>query len=218
MPLLSLFMNPVTAAATLPPVCVVTDCIGVWLYRSSSSRRNVRILVPAILFGVAIAAVIPPCAPKSALLLFICGIGLWSCARVWLARGATGQTTTRLLPGLFRGTITGIACFITHSGAPPSQAYLLPQRLPKLEFVGTVSISFAVGNLVKIPACRSIGQLDGLHRQLIGGLALAGIAGTFAGRWPTGRLPEALCVRRIRTLRLALSGRLLVKGGLQLLG
>ncbi|EEX15563.1 hypothetical protein CSE45_0990 [Citreicella sp. SE45] len=81
-----------------------------------------------------------------------------------------------------------------------------------------MSISFAVRNLVKIPDCRSIGQLDGLHRQLIGGLPLAGIAGTFAGRRRTGRLPEPLCVRRIRTLLHALSGRLPVKSGLQLLG
>jgi len=81
-----------------------------------------------------------------------------------------------------------------------------------------VAISFAVGNLVKIPAYWSIGQLDGLHWQLIGGLALAGIAGTFAGRWLTARLPEALYMRLIRTLLLALSVLLLIKGGLQLLG
>lgn len=217
-PLLSLFMNPVTAAATLLPVYVVTDWIGVWLYRRSYSRRNVRILVPAILFGVAIATVITPYTPESALLLFTGGIGLWYCARVWLARGVPEQTKARLLPGLFWGTITGIASFITHSGAPPSQVYLLPQRLPKLEFAGTVAISFAVGNLVKIPAYWSIGQLDGLHWQLIGGLALAGIAGTFAGRWLTARLPEALYMRLIRTLLLALSVLLLIKGGLQLLG
>ncbi|WP_289149849.1 sulfite exporter TauE/SafE family protein [uncultured Salipiger sp.] len=129
-PLLSLFMNPVTAAATLLPVYVVTDWIGVWLYRRSCSHRNVRILVPAILFGVAIATVITPYTPESALLLFTGGIGLWYCARVWLARGVPEQTKARLLPGLFWGTITGIASFITIPARPRARSTCCPSACP----------------------------------------------------------------------------------------
>lgn len=217
-PMLSLFMNPVTAAATLLPVYVATDWIGVWLYRREWSRRNVYILVPSILLGVAIATVITPYTPEWALLIFTGFIGLWYCWRRWRHRGIELQKTeAEILPGLFWGTITGIASFITHSGAPPSQAYLLPQRLPKLEFAGTVAISFAIGNLVKLPAYWSIGQMDGLRWGLIAALAVTGILGTVAGRWLTKRLPDQTYMKVIEVMLFVLSIILLIKGGIDLM-
>lgn len=216
-PMLALFMNPVTAAATLLPVFVATDWIGVWLYRRSFSRRNVLILVPSILFGVAIATVITPYTPEWALLIFTGLIGLWYCWRRWLKRGTLDKTEARNAPGIFWGTITGIASFITHSGAPPSQAYLLPQRLPKLEFAGTVAISFAIGNLVKLPAYWAIGQFSGLHWGLVAGLCAAGIAGTYGGRWLTTWLRDETYMKVIESMLFLLSVILLIKGGMEFL-
>ena len=217
-PMLALFMNPIKAAATLLPVYIVTDWIGVWLYRRDFSRRNVQILVPAILLGVAIATLITPYVSEGALLVFTGAIGLWYCARAWFRRASTEVQEARVLPGLFWGTITGIASFITHSGAPPSQAYLLPQRLPKLQFAGTVAISFAIGNLVKLPAYYAIGQLEGLNWPLIAGLALTGIIGTYFGRWLTHLLPEAVYMRTIQGMLLILSVILLWRGGVEMMG
>ncbi len=215
-PLLALFMNPVKAAAMLLPVYIVTDWVGVWLYRKSFSKRNLLILTPSILLGVGIATLITPYTPEYALLIFTGLIGLWYCLRSWLKRGSTEKTEAKVVPGIFWGTLTGIASFITHSGAPPSQAYLLPQKLPKLEFAGTVAISFAIGNLVKLPAYWSIGQLDGLNWTLIAGLAVAGIAGTFIGRWLTGKLDEANYVKVIQAMLFILSIILLGRGVLEM--
>ncbi|MBT9386841.1 sulfite exporter TauE/SafE family protein [Pseudooceanicola sp. CBS1P-1] len=216
-PMLALFMNPVKAAATLLPVYIVTDWIGVWLYRRDFSARNIWILTPSILFGVAIATVITPYTPEPALLIFTGLIGVWYCGRAWLGRASTEKTEARVAPGIFWGTLTGIASFITHSGAPPSQAYLLPQKLGKLEFAGTIAISFAVGNLVKLPAYYAIGQLDGLNWGLIAGLALAGIIGTIGGRALTKVLPEHTYVRMIQVMLLILSVILLARGGAQII-
>ncbi|WP_172327157.1 sulfite exporter TauE/SafE family protein [Mangrovicoccus sp. HB161399] len=217
-PMLALFMNPVKAAATLLPVYIVTDWIGVWLYRKDFSKPNVLILTPAILLGVAIATVITPYTPESALLIFTGCIGIWHIARSWLKRAEEDAVPPRVLPGVFWGTLTGIASFITHSGAPPSQAYLLPQRLPKLTFAGTIAIAFAIGNLVKLPAYAAIGQLDGLHWGLIAALAVAGVAGTYAGRWLTHQLPEQVYMKTIQAMLGVLSAVLLARGGLMLAG
>lgn len=217
-PMLALFMNPITAAATLLPVYIVTDWIGVWLYRRHFSRRNVLILTPSIVLGVAIATVITPYTPEYALLIFTGLIGLWYCIRAWLKRGNLEKHAAKLGPGIFWGTITGIASFITHSGAPPAQAYLLPQRLDKLEFAGTVAICFAFGNLVKLPAYFAIGQLDGLNWLLVAVLAVAGISGTFIGRWLTHVLPQATYMRVIQIMLFVLSIILLAKGGVEMLG
>ena len=216
-PMLALFMNPVTAAATLLPVYIVTDWIGVWLYRKDYSRPNLVILVPSILLGIAIATVITPWTPEPLLLIFTGLIGLWYTVRSWLTRGVETATRAAWGPGLVWGTITGIASFITHSGAPPVQAYLLPQRLPKLEFAGTIAISFAIGNAVKLPAYWSIGQLDGLDWPLIAGLSVSGILGTLCGRWLTRVLPERTYVSVLKTLLLFLSVILLGRGAYLLL-
>ncbi|MCI5039678.1 MAG: sulfite exporter TauE/SafE family protein [Donghicola eburneus] len=214
-PMLALFMNPVKAAATLLPVYIVTDWIGVWLYRQHYSKRNLLILTPSILLGVAIATFITPYTPEYALLIFTGLIGLWFCARAWLKPGATEKQEAKVLPGVFGGTLTGIASFITHSGAPPSQAYWLPQKLPKLEFAGTIAIAFAIGNLVKLPAYWAIGQLDGLNWGLIAALAASGVAGTFAGRYITGILSEAVYMKVIQIMLFVLSILLLIRGGLE---
>ena len=221
-PLLALFMNPVTAAALLLPVYILTDWVGVWLYRKDFSTRNLLILTPAMLFGIAIATLITPYTPESVLLIFTGLIGLWHTLRVWLRawlrRGPHPQTEAHILPGIFWGTLTGIASFITHSGAPPAQAYLLPQGLSRLTFAGTIAIAFAIGNLVKLPAYWAIGQLDGLNWGLIGALSVAGLAGTFAGRWLVARLSDAHYMRVIQILLFVLSVILLIRGTLTLTG
>lgn len=217
-PMLALFMNPVTAAATLLPVYVVTDWIGVWLYRKHYSLKNLLIFTPALLLGVLIATVITPYTPEPALLIFTGLIGLWYCTRKWLQRGQEIEPTVpRLVPGIFWGVLTGIASFITHSGAPPAQAYLLPQRLPKLQFAGTVAIAFAIGNLSKLPAYWAIGQMDGLRWGLIVALAATGIIGTYIGRWLTHVLPERIYILVLETMLLILSAILLTRGGYQLI-
>ncbi|TMV85849.1 sulfite exporter TauE/SafE family protein [Thioclava sp. BHET1] len=211
-PMLALFMNPVKAAAILLPVYIVTDWVGVWLYRKNYSLPNIKILTPSIVFGVGIATIITPYTSEAALLIFTGAIGLWHTLRTWFSKGSDTAREPRVLPGVFWGTLTGIASFVTHSGAPPSQAFLLPQKLPKLQFAGTIAIAFAIGNLVKLPAYWAIGQLHDLNWALIAGLAVAGIAGTFLGRFLTRILSEATYSRLIQILLFLLSITLLGRG------
>jgi uncharacterized protein len=194
----------------------VTDWVGVWLYRHHFSKRNLLILTPALLLGIAIATLVTPYTPEAVLLIVTGAIGLWHCLRTWLRRGDIASTEARVLPGIFWGVLTGITSFITHSGSPPAQAYLMPQRLPRLEFAGTIAICFAIGNLVKLPAYWSIGQLDGLDWPLIAGLAVTGILGTLIGRYVTKRLSETAYRRIIMLLLFALSLILLFRGTLEL--
>ena len=216
-PMLALVMSPVEAAATLLPVYLVTDWVSVWLYRRDYSRRNLTILIPAMLFGVVLATLLTPVLPEAALLLATGAIGFWFLARDWMNRAVTVPTPAGILPGLFWGTITGITSFITHSGGPPSQAYLLPQRLPKLVFAGTIAIAFTVGNLAKLPGYWVIGALDRLDWGLTALLIAAGICGTFLGRRIVEILPEDAYRTAIKALLLLLSVVLVTKGTLGLL-
>lgn len=204
-PMLALFMNPIQAAAILLPVFLATDWVAVWLYRRNYSGRNLAILIPAMLLGILLATVITPWTPESGLLLVTGFIGLWYVARSWLGRATTATVPARVGPGLFWGVLTGVTSFITHSGSPPSQAYLLPQRLPRLEFAGTIAIAFAVGNLAKVPGYWALGAFEALDLALTATLIGAGVIGTVAGRWIVGRLHDATYARVIEGLLLALS-------------
>ncbi len=211
-PALALTMGPIQAAALLLPVYIVTDWVAVWLYRRDFSARNVAILAPAMLAGTLVSTLaIPYVAPE--LLLLVTGlIGLWYCGRNWLGGGHGPARPARILPGLFWGVLTGISSFITHSGSPPSQAYLLPQRLPKLELAGTIAIIFAIGNLSKLPGYWALGQFDDIDWHLLAYLAVAGIAGTAAGRWLVARLSDRAYIRVIEAMLFALSLLLIWKG------
>ncbi len=212
-PFLALFMNPVEAAAILLPVFLMTDWAAVWIYRRQFSGRNVAILIPAMVFGTAMATLLTPRVPESGLLMATGLIGLWYCGRSWMARGREEATEARVGPGLFWGTLTGIASFIAHSGSPPAQAYLMPQKLPKLRFAGTIAIVFAAGNIAKLPGYWALGALEGLDWSLTAILAATGIFGAAIGRWITGKLPEATYLRVVEALLLSLSVLLLAKAG-----
>ena len=122
-PILALFMNPVVAAALLLPVFMITDWFAVWLYRRDYSGRNIAILVPSILGGIAIATVIVPFTSEALLLAMTGGVGFWYCLRSWFGKGRNAPARPADIPrGVFWGIVTGITTFITHSGAPPSQA------------------------------------------------------------------------------------------------
>lgn len=162
-PFLALFMNPVQAAAILLPVFLVTDWAAVWLYRRDFSGRNLAILIPGMILGTGLATLLTPVLPESGLLLATGLIGMWYVGRSWLARGRAEATPAAVAPGIFLGVLTGIASFITHSGSPPAQAYLMPQKLPKLRFAGTTAIAFAAGNVAKL---RLLGARDPRRSQL----------------------------------------------------
>ena len=73
--------------------------------------------------------------------------------------------------------------------SPPYQIHVLPQRLPKLTFVGTTSLYFAATNVLRIPSYFALGQLTWANLSV--GLALVplAIATNFLGVWLVQRMP-----------------------------
>lgn len=216
-PFLALVMNPVHAAALVLPVLIVTDAAALWLYRKDYSPRNVAILLPAMFLGIAIATIIVPFTPEPLLLAFTGLVGLWTVGRRWFGARDEGVKKAKVVPGLVWGTIAGITTFITHSGAPPTQAYLIPQNLPRLIFAGTMAITFALANFAKIPTYYSLGLFEGLDWKLISVLAAVGIASTFLGRWLVQNMSDPVFMQVIEVLLLILSILLLTKATIGIL-
>lgn len=210
-PILSIIMDPIEAAAMLLPVYLVTDIVALLLYRRGASAINLKILLPSSLVGVALAAIFTPYASESILLIIAGGVGVWFCLKTWLTKSGRKVRPANVWAGSFWGVLTGITSFITHSGGPPLQAFLLPQHLPKAAFIGTLVYTLAWVNFLKLPGYWSAGLLHGFDWELTIFLIIAGICGTYAGRRLAIILPDHVYRRVIEILLFILSLALLAK-------
>jgi len=150
-PILSLVISPMKAAVLLLPIYVISDVVGIWLYRKNFSLPNLKILIPAGVLGVFIGWLTASYISDIAIKLLLGVIGIGFCLNTWLRKQANQATQpAHAGKGLFWGALAGFTSFISHAGAPPFQVYMLPQRLPKAEFAGTATLVFAVINAAKI--------------------------------------------------------------------
>jgi uncharacterized membrane protein YfcA len=181
-PVLALVISPLTAAALLLPIYVVTDMFGLWAYRRMFSGRNLAILAPAAIAGIGFGWATATIVSESHVTLLVGVIGLAYCFDLWRKRHRNLEPRPADVPrGLFWGAITGFTSFVSHAGAPPYQMYVMPQRLPKLVFAGTSAILFAIINAVKLLPYWALGQLnlENLHTAAL--LFPIGIIATLAG-------------------------------------
>tara|TARA_B100001248_G_scaffold210251_1_gene164443 strand:+ start:2832 stop:3593 length:762 start_codon:yes stop_codon:yes gene_type:complete len=145
-------MPPITAAAFLLPILVVTDPFAYWLYRKHVLWRSMNILLAGGLIGMLTGAITIKLITPEALKIFI---GLLALILVGdgLMRHFRKVTEPRILGpiwGLLSGSLAGYSSFLIHSGLPPIAAYLLPQNITRQAFLGTVAVFFSICNFLKI--------------------------------------------------------------------
>ena len=209
-PLLSLVMSPVKAAVLLLPLFVISDFVGVWLYRHQYSAANLKILIPASLVGVFVgwltASIISDQTTK-----FIIGlVGVSFCLRTWFLRGESNVAQPAgKLKGYFWGSMAGFTSFISHAGGPPFQIYVLPQKLPKAEFAGTATILFAIINFSKILPYQNLSPYS--EEDLVKAATLIPMAlfGTFLGAYLTRRINDAWFYKLVQVGLFIVSCRLI---------
>lgn len=211
-PLFALAVSPVKAAAILLPVYVLSDMVGLAVYRREFSRRNVLILVPAACIGIGIGWASASAVPERGVNLLVGLIGVGFCLNTWLQRRR--EPTPRdagVVRGTFWGSLLGFTSFISHSGAPPFQVFVLPQRLPKMVYAGTTTIVFALVNLLKLIPYAALGQLSPTNLSFAALFALPAFVGTLLGIRLVRVLPQQSYYLVVQLLLFAVSMRLLIK-------
>jgi len=209
-PLLSLVMSPVQAAALLLPIFVISDVAGVYLYRRDYSAVNLRLLVPAGILGVVLGWLTASLVSDRAITFLIGAMGLAFCLNIWLRKQAQRVARpAQALKGWFWGTLAGFTSFISHSGAPPFQVYMLPQQLPRAEFAGTATILFAVINAAKIWPYQALRPYspDTLWRAAV--LVPFALVGAVGGAWLTRRIADLWFYRIVQLSLFLVSIKLL---------
>jgi uncharacterized membrane protein YfcA len=210
-PVLAFVMSPVKAAALLLPIYVVSDLAGLWSYRREFDRRNLSILIPSGIAGIALGWATAALVTDRMVGLLIGLIGLGFCINTWRVRHRQVPARPADVPrGILWGSVMGFSSFVSHSGGPPYQVYVLPQRLPKAIYAGTTTITFAAINAIKLIPYWSLGQLGAANLRTSLLLAPIALAGTWSGVRLVRVIPERPYYAFVMVLLFVVSIKLVV--------
>jgi uncharacterized membrane protein YfcA len=219
MPLLSLAISPVRAAAIMLPILIVQDWVSVWAFRREFDARNLIILIPASLIGVGagwlLAAHVSEALVRLAVGMISIGFVIFMIVR--LRGGAPKPSRPKTAPGVFWGALAGFTSFVSHAGAPPFQVYVMPQGLAPRQFAGTAVMFFAAVNLLKVPPYFALGQFSRQNLIAAASLFPLAIVATLAGVWLVRRVPADRFYNLVYALTFLIGLRLVWEGAAELL-
>jgi uncharacterized membrane protein YfcA len=205
-PLMTLAMPATKAAGLLLPLYVLSDIYGLWLFRKDYSLRNLAILVPATTLGVAIGWAAAKVTSEDLVKLMVGLIGLsYAAIAAYNYKRELPPKPADIGRGTFWGTVAGFTSFVSHSGGPPFQMYVLPQKLDKIAFAGTSTILFAYVNAIKLVPYWFLGQINTGSLRECALLAPLALFGAWAGYKLTMVLPEGLFFRAVEVALFLLS-------------
>ena len=181
-PLLSLVMPARDAAGMMLPVLLAMDVIAVWTYRRDLNWHLLKLMLPGAAIGTLLGWLLWSVVSDAAVLLFVGIVTLLFVldAILPLRKKLEGLPPSRGWGG-FWGGAAGFTSFISHTGGPPFQIYVLPQRLSPMEYSGTSAWFFAIVNTAKLVPYFFLGQLSVGNLALSAALAPVGIVGVLIG-------------------------------------
>ena len=158
-PLMSLVMSPVKAAAIMLPLLLAMDGFAILGWRHYVNWRIMKIILPAGLTGVVLGILIFNHLPENAIRFLIGFISIFFCFDQWFGHyfKDTSKKPKNIM-GYFWGTVSGFTSFGLHAGGAPLSIYMLPLKLDKQVLAGTMAVFFGIINFSKMPAYYQLGQ------------------------------------------------------------
>jgi uncharacterized membrane protein YfcA len=217
-PLMSLAISPVEAAAIMLPILCLMDLFGARAYQGRWDRTNLRAMLPGAFVGIALGTLCFDLLSDQAIRVIVGAIAIGFAVTNWLELAPYhGRAAASPGRGLFWSTTAGFTSFLANAGGPALMIYLLPQRLDKTVFVATTVVFFLVINFAKLVPFGMLGQLSASNLQaslLLLPLAPLGVA---LGLWAHGKVKEILFYRIAYILLFVTGVRLVFDGSLKLL-
>lgn len=158
-PLMSLAMPPMQAAAIILPLLLAMDGFAILGWRNYVNWQIMRIILIPGLLGVLLGVLIFERLPEDAIRFLIGSIAMLFCLNQWFG-GYFRNTGTKpgKIKGWFWSVVGGFTSFGIHAGGAPLSIYLLPLKLDKQVLAGTTAVFFGIVNLSKMPAYNHLGQ------------------------------------------------------------
>jgi len=158
-PLMSLVINPILAAAMMLPLLIFMDALSVKAWWGKQSKSLYYVLFPTAILGIATGYLLVDYFDEG-LIKLILGITalLFS---VWgLFLSAKYKFTLPAFWGRVAGFVSGFTSFLAHAGGPPMNFYLIPLKLEREVFLATAVVFLASVNLVKLIPYFSLGYIN----------------------------------------------------------
>lgn len=163
-PMMALAISPIQAAAIMLPILCLMDLFGLYAYRGIWDRRNLVLMLPGALAGITLGALTFRYLSDDGVRLIVgtvaLGFVVWNWAGPKLLKRASDHRTQPGPAGMFWAGISGFTSFVAHAGGPPVHVYLLPQRLDKTLYMGTLVVFFTAVNYTKLIPYGLLGQLS----------------------------------------------------------
>ena len=164
-PLIVAALTPTTATGFTVPLLIIGDFIALGLYRQHADWRLIRKLVPGVLLGFLITALLFRFLSIEALsrivgVLILSSVGL----EVWRQRreGADHRDLPEMSNKgviIFFGALAGVTSMAANAGGTAMSLYLVKMRVSMLVFMGTSTWFFFVLNSLKVPFAISLGLI-----------------------------------------------------------
>jgi uncharacterized protein len=218
LPLMSLVVPPVQAAAILLPVLLVQDVVTVVSFRDTWDKSALVHLLPGALVGILLGWLTASVVPQGTVRIAVGVIALIFCLNTWFlaprraAAGAEGRPPHAWLPASLLGTACGYTSFVVHAGSPPFLLYAAPRAASKEVLAGTMGVTFAIINVLKVPPYLGLGQFTGENLTAAAILVPLAIVTTMGGVWLVRRISPVQFFRVITWLTLAVGITLIVQG------
>ncbi len=219
-PLMALTVSPVQAAAIQLPLLVATDLIGIWNYRKNYDWPNLRLLLPAAVFGVAAGWATAAWVTEAHVRILVGIIGIAFTLNYWFGRQPQDGETPRgpdVVRATFWGGLSAYTSFFAHAGGPPYSVYILPQRLQNTLYAGTTIMFFSAVNALKLPPYFMLGQLSATNVLTSAILFPIAWIATLVGIWLVRNVPAKPFYRILYAVQFVVSIKLLWDGIAQIL-
>ena len=220
LPLMSLVMAPVQAAAILLPVLLVQDAVTVTSFRKTWDRSTLIYLMPGALAGIVLGWLTATVVPQGSVRIAVGVIALLFCLNTWflaprraaaLRGGAVPPLHTWPQAG-FLGAACGYASFVVHAGSPPFLFYAVPRIASKEALAGTMAVLFAIINLLKVPPYFGLGQFTEANLTAAAVLLPMAVLANVGGVWLVRRISPVMFFRAITALTFVVGILLIVQG------
>jgi uncharacterized protein len=217
-PLLTLVMAPRDAAGMMLPVLLCMDAVAIWMYRKECDWSLLRIMLPGAAIGTLVGWALWAVVSDAVVLLMVGVVTLIFVADAILPLRKKLEGLPPSKPwGVLWGGVAGFTSFISHTGGPPFQIYVLPRKLPPAVYAGTTAFFFAIVNTAKLVPYYFLGQLNVQNLTLSAALAPVGVLGVFIGIYLVRRIDARLFYRIAYWLVFVLALQLIWEGTTRLL-
>ena len=210
-PVMSFAMSPLQAAGILLPLLIIMDFSAIYLYWKKWLNNIVKIIIPASIIGILFGTFTFQYTNENQIRIVVGAISIIFVLVSFIQRNNLLLKPTNL-KGYFWSSIAGYTSFLIHAGNPPINFYMLPLKLDKVSFIGTMTLAFLVINVVKLIPYYYVGLLA--PSNLIVSLMLLTLAfvSVLFGYFLQKKIPEKLFFNIVYIL-LFLSGCKLIFDG-----